>query len=85
LSLAEHLTSLGLPLSLVPYLLPAATEDWIDRVLQDGPDDWQALTAWPTRLTKSKVDEYLLQLVSIGVMAPPHQPALRPDDDRRSQ
>ena len=77
LRLAEHLASLGLPIGLVPYVLPAATQDWIDHVVQDGPEDWQALAAWPAHLTQSRMDDYLLQLVSIGVMAPPHAPASR--------
>jgi hypothetical protein len=71
LRLAEHLARLHLPLSLVVDLLPAATADWLWHVTPYGPDDWQALSAWPKLLDESRVEKYLLRLIADGKLVPP--------------
>jgi hypothetical protein len=71
LRLAEHLARLHLPLSLVVDLLPAATADWLWHVTPYGPDDWQALSAWPKLVDATRVEKYLLRLVADGKLVPP--------------
>jgi hypothetical protein len=71
LRLAEHLASLQLDVSLVPLVLPAATQDWLDHARLRHPDDWESAAAWPRDLTRDRVEEYLLHLVTTGVLAPP--------------
>jgi hypothetical protein len=71
LRLAEHLTRLHLPLSLVVDLVPSATADWLWHVMPYGPDDWEALAAWPKLLDGTQVEKYLLRLVADGKLVPP--------------
>jgi hypothetical protein len=77
LRLAEEVTALQLPAALTPAVLPMALRDWTSRVDQTSADDWIALTLWPRQLAAERVEEYLLQLVADGMLAPPKvlQPA----------
>lgn len=68
LRLAEHLEAMGLPESLVPWLLRPATREWIDRVWQIVPSDTAALAEFPARLPIERLDAYLLSLVADGVL-----------------
>jgi hypothetical protein len=71
LRLAELVAELGLPFSVVSLLVPLATQDWLDQVQQASNDDWPPLALWPARLTRDRVEAYLLSLVSNGVLATP--------------
>ena len=71
LRLGEHLRALELPVSLVPLLLPVAIQDWIDSATQSGPEDWYSSAGWLRRLSRERVEEYLLSLMSAGALAPP--------------
>lgn len=71
LRLGEHLRALDLPVSLVPLLLPVAIQDWIDGATQSGPEDWYSSAGWLRRLSRERVEEYLLSLISAGALAPP--------------
>jgi len=76
LRLAEHLRDLDLPPALLPTLLPVAIQDWIDQANQSGPADWESSAGWLRRLSRERVEEYLLALVSTGVIAPPARPVV---------
>ncbi|MEO7192728.1 MAG: hypothetical protein ABI051_16895 [Vicinamibacterales bacterium] len=70
LRLAEHLTPLKLPLTLVPTLLPAAVQDWLDQISQLWLDDWEGFALWPRRVPMDRVEDYLLQLIATGAWVP---------------
>jgi hypothetical protein len=69
LRIAEHLAALRLPLLLVPALMPAAVQDWLNHVSQFSPIDLDALSVWPTRLPSLRIEDYLLALVADGTLA----------------
>ena len=71
LRVAEHLSALKLPLSLVPDVLPAAMLDWLNHVNQYSEEDWQGLVVWPRQLTQARVEDYLLGLVKQGILVAP--------------
>jgi hypothetical protein len=71
LRLAEHLAAMHLPAALVPAVLPGAVQDFLDHVHQFSPDDWDAPAAWAAHLSQTRVEQYLMGLVSLGVLAPP--------------
>ncbi len=71
LRLGEHLRALELPVALIPLLLPVAIQDWIDSAPQAGPDDWYSSAGWLRRLSRERVEDYLLTLVSAGALVPP--------------
>jgi hypothetical protein len=71
LRLGEHLRALELPVWLVPVLLPVATQDWIDNAGQVSSGDWEASAGWLRRLSRERVEEYLLSLIAARVLVPP--------------
>lgn len=71
LRLAELLASANLDPSLVPTLLPMALQDWLDRAESTWMDDEDAFSSWPGTLTAARLDEYLLEAVATGRLAPP--------------
>jgi len=71
LRIGEHLTALGLPLPLVPALLPYATQDWLDHLQQLFPSDWHAITSWPSTVPLARVEAYLLALIADRALLPP--------------
>jgi hypothetical protein len=73
LRLAERLTELELPRSLLPALLPMAVLDWIDAAHQLGPDDWESSAGWLRRLSRERVEDYLLSLIAAGIIVAPGQ------------
>lgn len=68
--LIEALSSRKLPLYLVDATLPMALQDTLDRVGQFSPEDWEAL-AVSRFIPDARVDDYLLTLVSEGILASP--------------
>jgi hypothetical protein len=75
LRLAERLIELELPRSLLPALLPMAVQDWIDAANQSGPDDWESSAGWLRRLSRERVEDYLLSLIAAGIIVAPGQPS----------
>ena len=71
LRLAEHLRALELPQGLVSALLPLAIQDWFDQVTQIVPGDWESSAGWLRRLSRERVEEYLLSLIAAGRLVPP--------------
>jgi hypothetical protein len=69
--LAEHLRALELPQSLMAALLPVAVQDWMDQVSQIMTDDWESSAGWLRRLTRERVEDYLLTLLSAGMLLTP--------------
>lgn len=72
-ALLEALGEIGLPAKLMEPLLPYAVTDVTSTVSQFYADDWEAIRG-ATVLTRERVEEYLLQLVAEGVLAPPATP-----------
>ena len=68
LRLTEIVQGMGLPARLVPSLLAVATPDWLDHAQPAWLGDWEAGADWPRLLSKDRVDEYLLFLVSRGAL-----------------
>jgi hypothetical protein len=68
LRLAEHLNHMRLPAFLVDAVRPAATSEWLARIVPFAPDDWQAFPGWPSDLPESRVEQYLLALKSKGIL-----------------
>jgi len=71
LRLAENLAVMNLPPRLALPLLPMMTADWINHVRQASAYDWESLTSWPGRVPPAKVEDALLHLVAMGLLAPP--------------
>ena len=71
LRIVEHLAVLKLPPWIAPLLVPRMTAEWLNHIQQAGAYDWQALAAWPTLIRQDQVEEALLRLVALGVLAPP--------------
>jgi hypothetical protein len=69
--LAEIVQALDLPMTVVPVLLPVAMQDWVDHVQQAWGDDWESVAHWPASVSRARVEEYLLFLVSTGTLASP--------------
>ncbi len=70
LRLAEGVRMAGLAPIVVADLLPLAAADWLTHTDPYANDDWEALTLWPKRLDAAAIDDYLMQLISSGVLAP---------------
>ena len=77
LRLGEHLRALELPVWLVPVLLPVAIQDWIDNAGQVSSGDWEASAGWLRRLSRERVEEYLLSLIAARVLVPPASASLQ--------
>lgn len=71
LRLSEDLATIKLPPRLATLVLPIMTADWLNHVQQVGAHNWEALAGWPNRVPSSKVEDALLHLVSMGLLAPP--------------
>jgi hypothetical protein len=71
LRLAELLAMAGLDTALVTPLLPMALQDWLDRSESAWIDDVDAFSSWPATLTAVRLEEYMLEAVATGRLAPP--------------
>jgi len=81
LRVAEILNELALPAVLTPYVLSAATLEFVDRVQPSHDDDWRTLVATARALTRERVEDYMATLAVGGPLIPDGE---RPrEDDRR--
>ncbi len=69
--LVELLDTLGLDTRVLPLVLPMALQDWLDQSQPAWFDDDEAFTFWPHVLSTERVESYLLELVSAGILSPP--------------
>jgi hypothetical protein len=69
--LAEYLHEMKLPESLLTVLMPTAVQDWLDHIQMADADDWESVAAWPGRLTRDRVEDYLLFGISSGRVTSP--------------
>jgi hypothetical protein len=74
LRLAEILTQMQLPLTLIEPMLPFAIQDALDQSDQFLPDDWEPLT-WAGLLPEARVDQYLQALLAWHILAAPDKSA----------
>jgi len=69
--LVELLDALDVDIRVLPLVLPMALQDWLDQSQPAWFDDDEAFTFWPHVLSTDRVESYLLELVSAGVLSPP--------------
>jgi len=58
------------PVELSADVLPLVTADWLSHVEPYANFDWEAVYLWPKQLTADDVEEYVMRLVSSGVLLP---------------
>ena len=85
LRVAELVAELDLPAVLTPYVLSAATLEFVDRVRPAYDDDWRTLVATARALTRERVEDYMATLAVGGPLIPDRdrRPAPAPEEDRR--
>ena len=81
LRVAELLRELDLPAVLTPYVLSAATLEFVDRVHPSYDDDWRTLVETARALTRARVEDYMATLAVGGPMIPDGDRL--PEEDRR--
>ncbi len=70
LRLAELLTELHMPASLLAPVLASATLDFVDNTAARDPDDRRALVDWVQALRPERVEQYLALLTAGGPLVP---------------
>ena len=70
LRVAAFLAARGLPASLAPDLLSAATLDLIDRVVAPRADDWRAVVAGIRALPDARLEDDVAALTADGPLRP---------------
>jgi len=70
LRVAELLHELDLPAVLTPYVLSAATLEFVDRVQPSYEDDWRTLVVTARALTRERVEDYMATLAVGGPLIP---------------
>jgi hypothetical protein len=70
LRVAAFLTARGLPASLAPDLLSAATLDLVDRVVAPRADDWRAVVAGIRALPDARLEDDVAALTADGPLRP---------------
>jgi len=70
LRLVEGLAARHLPAALLPGLLGAATQDFIDRVQPNHPDDLGALRQYVADLPAERIEDYVAALEGRGPLRP---------------
>jgi hypothetical protein len=81
LRLAEILTQMQLPTTLIEPMLPFAIQDALDQSDLFLSDDWEPLT-WTGRLPDVRVEQYLQALLARHILAAPDKSPL-PDGSVR--
>jgi hypothetical protein len=71
LRLLDTTHALDLPDALVPTLLPLATHDWLRQVQPYAADDTRSMREWSRTLTRERVQEYMLTLVTARLLVRP--------------
>jgi len=71
LRLLDTTHALDLPDAIVPTLLPLATHDWLRQVQPYAADDTRSMREWSRTLTRERVQEYMLTLVTARLLVRP--------------
>ena len=77
LRVAAVLSEAGVPAALFPGVMSMAMQDYIDTVPAVYPDDWQAISAHASSITRERIEDYVSALVANGPVHVVNSPASR--------
>ena len=77
LRVAAVLSEAGVPAALFPGVMSMAMQDFIDSVPAVYPDDWQAISAHASSITRERIEDYVSALVANGPVHVVTSPASR--------